>query len=146
MKPNRVLLALGFVCLLLAAPSARTATLSVPAAAARGVYLNGRVYRVLRTGATLTMQIGAPQNPSSPLAGNFVLATDVPVNPVPSSYSLACQGSNHSYGGGIAVFNNRIYYAYTNQYNCYNNVGVYVATFDPYSAGGAAGSRTGISA
>lgn len=137
MKLSRLSLVAGSVCLLGLAWPSFAATMPTPAAAARGVYVNGKVYRVLRTGGTLSMQISTPQFPDTPYAGNaVVLTTGLPANPVPSTYSLSCQHGNHAYGGSTAVFNNRIYYAYTNQYSCYNNIGVYVATFDPYAAGG----------
>lgn len=137
MKLSRLFLAVGSVCLLGTAWPAGAATIPTPAAAARGVYVNGKVYRVLRAGGTLSMQISTPQYPETPYAGSaVVLTTGLPANPVPSTYSLSCQIGNHAYGGSTAVFNNRIYYAYTNQYACYNNIGVYVATFDPYGPGG----------
>lgn len=66
MKLNAGMRTAGAVCLLFTACLVRADTLPTPAAAARGVYVNGKVYRVLRTGGTLSMEIGRPQYPSSP--------------------------------------------------------------------------------
>ncbi len=140
MKSSRALLAVVSMCLLLAALSVQADVLPNPAAASRGVYLNGAVYRVVIAGGKLTMQTGAPQNaalPITPVDRTFVQSKE----PVSSSFSI-CQFDPRSYGGGLAVFNGKIYYAYTgfapgSTYGCaheyfdYSSPDVFVAAFDP---------------
>jgi hypothetical protein len=138
MKWSKLFPALAPACLLFAAAPALADTLPTPAASARGIYMHGQVYRVLRTGngGVLTMQIGAPQNPSSPYTQpdrTFAVAKTVP-----STYKV-CQITNLSYGGSMAVFNDKIYYAYTampqdisGACSPYANTpSLFVAEFDP---------------
>lgn len=139
MNSNRVLLAAGSVCLLLSSLPAR-------ANSARGVYIDGSVHRVLVT-STLKMQIGKPQNPSSPYlpggggyGGAFVPASN---SPVPSGYSV-CQTYNTAPAVGIAVFNFQIYFAYTSPSNCSisgSDMHAYVAAFDPQKGAWAGAPR-----
>jgi hypothetical protein len=142
MKCSRWLLAAESAWLLLAVLPARAATLPSPAASARGVYLNGLIYRVTRTGGTttsfsqggsLSMQIGVPtdQNlPETSSARALVAPPSGVTTPVNSPYHV-CQYSNHLYGGSMAAFNGRIYYGYTAEDCTTGHPRLYVATFDP---------------
>src|SRR5690242_1407888 len=116
MKSNQLLRAAGSVCLLLAALPACADTLPYPAASARGVYLDGLVYRALRTGGVtntpaqggvIYMQIGVPQDKANPYTTSSRTLV-APPSPTPSQVNSpyhVCQYSNHLYGGSMAVFN-----------------------------------------
>jgi hypothetical protein len=144
MKRRKWLSAAGSVCLLLAALPARADTLPYPAASARGVYLNGLVYRALRTGGTtisnqqggvIYMQIGVPIDKLNPYTTVSRVLTAPPSDSgVPSQVNSTyhvCQYPNRLYGNSMAVFNGRIYYGYSANDCGLEYSHAYVATFDP---------------
>jgi hypothetical protein len=83
----------------------------------RGVYANGKVYKVsITSGGLIQIQMGYPDSTT----GIFTVGTDPDTQQAAtytSTYSV-CRHLNKAPGEGLAVFNNSIYYAYTADTTC----------------------------
>ena len=90
----------------------------------RAVYVNGQVHRIwVNSGSYIKHVAGQPRDPG---AGDWVFVRDGDVQTSPW-----CASWNMMNGSGLAIFNNKIYYAYTSHSGCSGSaMYAYVCAFD----------------